>query len=606
MKKNILRYIVLMLAISGMAVSCDSYLDRGPEENYSVEECFKEIQYARAWVYNLYSGIPGMLDFHNNSNNCFVGGSDEMEITADYSMNQYFNTGSISPSTGLPYWQKAAIYSRKVKLFLDNIDSTRGLEEAEKKEWIGEAHFLRALYNFWALELYGPIPVYDKLYSPSQEFDEIERGTLDDCLNFILGDIEEAVKLLPATRIPTYYGRATSVAALALKSRVLLYAASPLFNGNPDYAAMVNAKGEQLIPSKYDASKWQTAADAAKACINAAENEGHGIYYSLDEDPYTSYRELFLKNWNKEILYAVNVGMASMFEQCCDPLSVNGYALYAPSQQMVDAYRMANGKDPFITDENGEVTYSNTGAPLVNAESGYEENGFTAVAGPYNAAGVSNMYVNREPRFYASINFAGQTWKNRTLQLWNTGVDGYTGSGAGSYYTRTGYIIKKLADDKASPQGWNAPAVNQRIWPMFRLAEIYLNYAEALNEAKGPSEPDVLRYLNEVRKRGGIPELTGSYTKEEMRKLIHQERKVELAFESHRFFDTRRWKTAAKTETVPLYGMNIKSGSSVSDPTYYQRTAWERRVFNSPANYLFPIPQSDIDKCKSLKQNIGY
>jgi hypothetical protein len=605
MKKNILKYIVLVLAVSGTAVSCDKYLDRGPEENYSVEEAFKEIQYARGWLYNLYYGIPGMFDYHQNTNNNFVGGCDEMEITADYTLNQTFNIGAVSSASSLPYWQKAARYSRKIQLFFDNIDSTP-MDNSERQEWIGEAHFLRALYNFWALEVHGPIPVYNKLFSPSQEFDDVERGTLDECVKFIVDDLDEAISLLPDTRIPTYYGRATSVAALALKSRVLLYVASPLFNGNADYASMLNSKGEPLIPTQYDASKWQKAADAAKACIDAAAAAGHELYYALSGDPYDSYRELFLKNWNKEILYARNVGGNSMFEQCCDPLSVNGYALYAPSQQMVDSYRMANGKDPFRTNDNGDVTYSNTGSPLVDADSGYEESGFTAAAGPYWPAGISNMFVNREPRFYASINFAGQTWKGRTLQLWNSGHDGFTGSGAGSYFTRTGYILKKLADETASPSGWTTPQVNQRSWPLFRLAEIYLNYAEALNEAKGPSEPDVLKYLNEVRKRGGIPALTGSFTKEEMRKLIHQERHVELAFESHRFFDTRRWKTAALTENVPLYGLNIKAGTSVSDPAFYKRTVWEKRVFNAPANYLFPIPQSDIDKCKSLKQNIGY
>ena len=603
MKKRILHTIVLVVSCGVLVSSCDKYLDMGPVENLSVEEAFRETTYARNWLYNLYSGLENGFDWHEGASNAnyFVGGCDEMEITADYSRNQIFNEGSVNPGTGFGYWAKAARYSRKEYLFLENIGSTP-LEDSEREEWIGEAKFLRALYNFWALRIHGPIPVYDHLFSPSQDFDEVERNTFEECVEFIVKDCDDAAASLPATRIDSYLGRATSVAALALKSRVLLYAASPLYNGNPDYATMRNRAGEPLIPTTKSQEKWQRAADAAKACITACGSD-YTLHYSADRDPYTSYREVFTKNWNEEVLFAINAGSQRLFERSSDPIGVGGYSLYSPTQQMVDAYRMSNGADPFQTDENGEVTYSNTGSPMVNATSGYSESGFAATEGAYWPAGVSNMYVNREPRFYASVNFPGQTWKNRILQLWASGVDGYGHEG---YFSRTGYLQKKWADENVSPQGWTNEVLTLRSWIYFRLAEVYLNYAEALNEAKNTVDPEVLTYLNRVRERGGLPALTGSYSQAEMRKLIHQERRVELAFEAHRFFDTRRWKTAAATQNVPCYSLSIRAGSSLSDPSFYQRTTWEDRLFIAPAHYLLPIPQSEIDKCKSLVQNIGY
>ncbi|MCQ2118876.1 MAG: RagB/SusD family nutrient uptake outer membrane protein [Bacteroidales bacterium] len=595
--------IILTLSASLILTSCEKFLDKGPEENLSVEEVFQERNYVERWLYNLYSGLPMEMDFHNvyNTLNPYAGAADELEITPGYAASQSFNRGGVSPSYSHSSWADASTFSRKCNLFLENIHRTP-MEESERREWTAEAHFMRAFYNFMALRVYGPIPIYDEILSPGSDFTAIERARFDDCVSFLLEDLNIAIKDLPARRSSAYTGRATSVSAAALKSRLLLYAASPLFNGNSDYSQMKDKNGESLIPVGYDASKWKLAAQAAKECIDLCNANGYELHYSDDRDPVTSYTEIFTKNWNEEVLFAMNVGTAQVWEMCMDPVSLLGAGIYCPTQQMVDSYRMDNGSDPFATDSDGDVIYSDDGKPAVIAESGYVESGFAAAPGAGWPAGVSNMYVNREPRFYASVNFCGQVWKGTSLELWYSGKDGM--KIGGTYYTATGYIQKKMADPESNPSG-SSPVLNRRCWIYFRLAEQFLNYAEALNESD-PGNPDILKYLNEIRVRGGIPALQGSFSQEQMRKLIHQERHIEMAFETHRFFDVRRWKTAAKTDNATIYGIDVHSGSYLQDPAFYKRTVVEKRTFNSPAMYLLPISKGEIEKIPAMVQNYGY
>ena len=583
--------------------SCEKFLDKGPEETLSVEEVFTQRNYVERWLYNLYSNLPMEMDFHNvlNYTNPFSGASDELEITPGYALSQYFNRGAVSSTWSHPAWETASILSRKCNLFFENISRTP-LSDEDYRMWTGEVHFLRAMYNFWALRIYGAIPIYDKLLTPGSDFSTIERAPFEDCVNFILDDLDEAIKLLPARRASAYYGRATSVAAAALKARMLLYAASPLYNGNPDYAMMKNAAGVPLIPSTYDPNKWKVAAQAAKECIDLCDANDYRLHYSENRDPMLSYMEVFFKNWTEEVIYAMNVGIGQAWEMCMDPISLLGAGIYCPTQQMVDSYRMANGEDPFRTDEDGDVIYSDNGAPTVRPESGYVESGFTQTAGEYWPERVYNMFTNREPRFYAQVNFCGQEWKKTTLELWYSGKDGM--KAGKTYYTATGYIQKKMADPDSRPTG-TSPVLNRRTWIYFRVAEIFLNYAEALNECE-PGNPDILKYLNAVRKRGGIPELSGPYTQDQMRKLIRQERHIELSFETHRFFDVRRWKIADKTDNATIYGLNIHGGTFLQDPVFYKRTVVEKRKFNNPAMYLFPINKGEIEKIPAMVQNIGY
>ena len=263
---------------------------------------------------------------------------------------------------------------------------------------------------------------------------------------------------------------------------------------------------------------------------------------------------------------------------------------------MVDAYQMEDGSTPIIGYTNNGLT------PIINSESGYREDGYVenSKEGRW-PQGVRNMFVNREPRFYASINFPGQVWKNHAIQVWFDGIDGR--KNAGSDYCKTGYLMKKAMNER---NRWNPWQVEQNTWIISRLGEIYLNYAEALNEFSGPST-EVYKYVNLIRNRSGLPNLEEGLSKEEMREKIWHERRIELAFETHRFFDVRRWKIAEVTDDKPVHSLNIFAGSHLQDNAFYQRIVVEQRVFDSPKHYFFPIEQNEIDKNdQNLVQNPGW
>jgi hypothetical protein len=560
-------------------ISCSDYLDKTPDEDLTLEDVFQQRQYVERFLSATYAhiSIEAWFSTFENGNwgrNPFVGASDEMEITAASAFCQSMNSGSWSPDNvgSAMLWSTIWEGVRKTNLFLENIHLTP-MDESDKEIWIGEVKFLRAFYNFLGLRVHGPIPIIDRSYNADEDYSTIVRRPYDDCVNFVVKDCDDAAALLPPARNSQELGRPTSVAALALKARILLYQASPLFNGNPDYSNYVNAEGQKLFPD-FDGNKWQLAADAARNCIDECDKNGYSLYYSVDMDPETSYRDLFLVRWNKEVLFARNIpfAYANNIESNMSPNGMGGISDYAPTQEMVDSYGMYGTNElPFHCDENGDPVYVSDN-PSVNPASGYNDD-------------LNMKWVGREPRFYASINYSGAQWRGRQLQFYSGGLDGKKTTGG---YSKTGYLMRKMS----SP---DVDLVQQRFqlkgWTFFRVGEQYLNYAEALNEAGGDTpHPDVFKYVNMIRQRAGMPDFPGTLTKSEMRTRIRHERKIELAFETHRYFDCHRWKIAQYTDNRDIHGLNIDAG----DNSFYTRRVVEKRVFTSPRHYLFPIPQDDM------------
>ena len=595
------KYIFILIAGLMTLMSCsESYLDKTPDEDLNLDLLFQERNYAEAFLSNTYSYVPSEITMAWHSwmgreynLNPFVGAADEMEMSWTSPYNQFMNSGAWSPSdAGTPtpafwWWYYEGI--RKTNLFLENIDKTP-MSASDKDIWIGEAYFLRAFYHFMLFRVYGPIPVIDRSIKGGDNYKDIVRDPVEKVVQFIVDDCERAYSLLNIKVSSDKYGRATSAAALALKARTLLYAASPLYNGNEDYADFKNANGNNLIPVTYNKQKWTIAADAAKDCIDQAEAAGYKLYYSEDKDPVHSYTNLFLARFNSEVLFARNCGESNFFEQLCTSSGQGGWSGLNPTQNLVDAYEMqSNGERPILGYDG--VT------PKINSNSGYEEKGFTSEAHPkgYYPAGTRKMYVNRDPRFYASINFNGQNWRGRRLEFFSTGLD----KGSGPDYPSTGYLMRKYSDENVDiPQGkWTL-----RTWIFFRLGELYLNYAEALNEAEGPVD-NVYKYVNDIRKRAGMPELPENLTQIEMRERIRHERQIELAFETHRYFDCHRWKIAEKTDNGPIYGLSHDLGTYLQDEDFYTRSLIETRVFEAPKHYLWPIQQYEIDRVPWLVQN---
>ncbi len=606
--KKILYIFSATAVILACASSCEKFLDMSPDENLTIDDVFSNRLQTRAFLANTYSYLPFHADMAWDNN--FTGACDEMEIAFGGHVTHAMSSGAWAPIDDFAahIWNTMYEAIRKANMVIENVDRCSEATADEIRWMKGEAYFLRAFYHFMIFRAYGPIPIIDHVLDINEDIASITRAPADNVAKFISDDCDMAAEYLidKDSWASEDQARATRIAALALKSRVLLYIASPLYNGNPDFAELKDlVTGENLISQTYDPEKWKAAADAAKECIDAAEAAGHGLYdKDLPADPVKNYQNIFNDNWNKEVLWGRNNGATDHWLNCSDPTSFGCYSIFDPTQEMVDAYEMEDGSTPITGYTNNGLT------PIINPASGYVEAGFStdSKAGRWEV-GVSNMYTHREPRFYASINFAGGIWKTSRAsnwtaphvnEFWFTGIDGK--NNAGSDYCKTGYLMKKFHYPTHIPWQYTP----NQVWVYIRLGEIYLNYAEALNEYSGPSTT-VYDYVNAIRTRAGLPGLDAGLDKDKMRERIHHERRIELAFEVHRWFDVRRWKTV-DGEGGPIHSMNIWEGTSQQDPAFYKRIFVENRVFESPKHYFFPIPQSEVDKNNKhlLLQNTGW
>lgn len=586
------------------------FLDMAPDETNTIEDVFKNRVYTQKFLADIYSNLPLQLSMEDD--NHYTGACDEMEIAWGGDFTHTMTDGGLNPTNAgrVNAWSSSYIAIRKCNIFLENIDHAKGSPD-ELRHWKGEAYFLRAFFHFIAFRAYGPVPILDRKLNPEDDIMSYVRRPADEVVKFICDDCDRAMEQLSDVNTvqSAEYSRPSRISCLALKSRALLYLASPLYNGNSLYAEMKDIKtGEPLINQTYDPTKWKKAADAALECIREAEDNGYALYNKYPEDPVKNYQMIFCDNWNCEVLYGknyTNPGVIQHWLNCCDVTSFGAFSIYDPTQEMVDAYEMEDGSTPITGYTNNGMT------PIINPKSGYDETTFATdeMEGRWYP-GICNMYTHREPRFYASINFAGELWKTTKQsnwtephynEFWFNGMDGK--GHAGSDYCKTGYLMKKLH----YPDYVHDTYIPKMTVTYFRLGEIYLNYAEALNEAEGPVS-DVYKYVDAIRNRAALPGLEKGLSQDQMREKIRHERRIELAFETHRFFDTRRWLIGPETQGVPIHSMNIMEGNSLTDPAFYKRTFVENRVFVSPRNYLLPIEQSEIDKYEdhSLVQNLGW
>ncbi|GGC32729.1 hypothetical protein GCM10011386_26070 [Parapedobacter defluvii] len=604
------------LAIAVFIVSCDSdFLDKQPDDMLTLDQVFKTRRYTEQYLANVYSYIP---DEANGDRVNLTPASDEAKFSEQGVPGFQINIGNWGPTSSVPYgcWNSMYRGIRSASVFINRVDECEEITPDLRTRYKSEARFLRAYFYFLLLRQYGPLVLLPEVIPVDAEPAEImlPRSTYDDCVRYIANELDEALQGLP-DRVTdlNQLGRPDQLTALALKSRLLLYAASDMFNGNTEYAAFKNGDGTQLINQAYDVNKWQLAAEAAKAVIDRMP-DGLLIKYDSEGelDPVNSYRDIYLDKWNKEVIWAYSAGKegweAQTWEYNGMLVQVNGYANYGVTQQQVDAFFMENGHRPILG-------YQADGEPIINPESGYIESGVHRDATEYTPAGVWNMYVGRDPRFYATVTFNGSEWlwhgtdgkSNYYAEFFATGKDGIQGGARGQNPTWTGYVIRKYSGPNSNRV--NFTYLSSPSWILFRLGEMYLNYVEALNEY-APGHPDILKYLNLIRYRAGIPgygegTLAIPGSQEEMRALIRAERRVELVFESHRVFDTRRWKIAPETDGGAIYGMDRNAGTSLADPTFYKRTVVENRVFEFK-HYLWPIEQDELDRNRLLVQNPGW
>lgn len=466
--------------------------------------------------------------------------------------------GQLSPSNyGFmsTVWGRSFRNIREVNIALTNIDvATSPFDAQTKQRLVAELHFIRAFRYFELLRGFGKTPIIgDVVYDLNSDYAPLyDRKDIPVVVSYIEKELDMAIAGLPATN----GARATNGAAMALKSRLLLYAASPLFTNDVD-----------------DVQKWQKAANTAKAVMDLNR---YSLVTNLDANPTENYRKLFVKQTatSEDIFMRFYVstsssgGRAIPVERMNGPNGSGGWGGNCPTQNFVDDYEMDNG------------------LPI------------TAPASGYNA---QDPYLNRDPRFYASVVYNGKVFRDRAYESFLPGGKDSPEGNEPWNTSKTGYLMRKFMREDITLDSWNDMGTSP--WRYFRYAEILLNYAEAQNEAVGP-DVSVYAAINKVRNRAGMPSLVG-LSKSQMRDRIRNERRVELAFEEHRYFDVRRWKIAMQTENQEARGISITKNSN-GTYTYGPRIALTGKMFLEQ-HYWFPIPLEDITASNNvLIQNPKY
>lgn len=617
-----LKYL-LIIVLTFSILSCQDYLEHNFNDQMTLEEVFSKRPTTERFLAGLYGHIPNEIHAYDQS---FVPCADDAYFSWEKMDYELINNGSYNQSTEgvrgewtpkFNPWSNYYIAINQATIFITHVDECSELSTDERAIMKAEARFLRAYFYFNLFKQYGPISLwYDKTPNLAIKAETVDRNTVDECVNFIASEMYEASKLLPKTiQDPTtWMGRMTKGVALGMRSRLLLFAARPLFNGGGYGQGLVNIYGNQLFPQNESPDKWTTAAEAAKMVIDLNAYQLH--FNKTETDPVkkamNSYREVFTVKWNEELIMARYYANAEVWNQRVVPPRIFGVGLggYTPTLKLVDAYpMMSSGRYPI-------TGYKTDGTPLVDTRAGYEESGFTEgwLHPGHTDKGIKvhNSMKGRDGRFYASIFFNGMYWihpdgtkpEYKPVTFFTGGTSSYAHSSGD--YVKTGFIFTKFTDPNVDTRKntWGSMT-----WSYLRLAEIYLNYAEACNEKPERDAKEALFYLNKIRERAGLNKLEIAYPevltdKNELRKWIRQERLVELAFEGLRYYDLRTWMTAKDEVNGPRYGLNLLAGN-YEDSWERTSTICQPIVFEYK-HHLFPIAQKQLNEMKNYTQNEGW
>ena len=567
--KKILGLILLITLVS----SCKKKaLDITPVDLVNGIALWSDESLIKAYHNELYNAIPHGFYIHMYSKYTDEAYNAAPCCGADVFKLNSFTPDNIAGAGGgdfwggyMYYWNYGYQYVRKINIFLDKMAAPDALQFSTRARLIAEAKFIRAFVYFNLIERYGGVPIVTKIYQLGDK-EVFKRNTFDECVSYIQTSINEALPDLPANYASnsSNYGRATKDAAYALMSRVLLYAASPLFNPTHDNA------------------KWQKAADAAAVFVDNADR-GYALY--------PDYGKLFNQPSGasqNEFIFARNFTTTNGHQAPMHNLG-RRYGAYGgwwasngPAQNLVDDYDMVNGEPAFTWSGNTQT---------VNAASNYDP---------------AHPYWNRDPRFNATIIHDSTIYHGDLFEMWIDANDatkfGYDSYKQSSDNPRGGYILKKFMPDDG-PINWQTTYTIP--WPHFRLAEIYLNYAEAKFELG--DEATCRQYINKVRARASVnlPPIPASVTGEALRQRLYNERRIELAYESHRFFDIRRWKIANVVENRPIRGMDIIKNRTTGVSVYTPVILIQKNAYQDKMN-LLPVETNEVKRNDPSLQTTGW
>lgn len=631
--KNLIKYFTMGCFAAGtlLCTSCEDFLDRQEDENLTFDEIWLSRNYVRQYWLNCMSFLPNFDGSFIGDSDPYLGASDECTITYDRAY-RYINFGTWNAST-VPYYKMDSYYQgiRECNIFMQNVYNCTDPEvtKAQLDQWYWQARFARAYYYFLMMCDYGPVfLVGDELLDFTASTEELyrPRNTWEQCVDYVVSEMTECDKA-DAVQLQygeTEYGLATKGTCRAVISRLLLYSARDLFNGNTLYRDLRNPEtpdfpeqsGQNLFPQTYEANKWLKAADAAKAVMDL---DIYSLYRAGNDNPYEDYYGITNVTWNSELIWTNRYNNRYYWGINTVPAGVSGYGGVGPTQQQVDAYAMKTGIYPI-------TGYESDGTPIADPASGYNvaaelelstwnypSSGWSLI-GNYNVT-APNMYKDREPRFYVTVFFGGNYWLAGSSSY---GPISFASGGNGNQshdYPKSGYLVNRFYDHTLNSTQGNWGNIT---FPVFRLGEIYLNFIESVLECKNrgvalPSDYEdlAMEVWADLRDRAGLDPITDVYPNASTAQLIdlcRKERRVELAFERHRYFDTRTWMIAPETDGGPMYGMNTNAtagGSTNTPEEFWQRTVFETRVFNNN-HYLYPFSQRELDRNRLLVQNYGW
>lgn len=570
-------------SVTLLLLSCKKggFLDETVTTSLNEGTTFSDSVNAMAFLNNIYTGIGFATDPKRFGGGGFFAGleaaSDEAEGPNASSANGFiqFATGTVNANI-VPddVWRFSYANIRAVNQFLKHLPAIP-FNATLKAQTKAEARFLRAWYYTMLLQHYGGVPLIgDAIFNATDPI-PARRSSYRACVEYIIAEAEAAAQDLPVKQSGSQYGRVSRGACMALKARVLLFAASPLFNDGGQAKGMAGLDSIVAYPD-VEPDRWRQAAKAARDVIAL---NAFSLYYdstSIAGQKGYGFQRLFTQRFNDEYILARMMDINKYLESIWDAPSRGGAGGPFPYQEIVDAFPMANGKE--ITD-------------------------------PTSGFNPAYPYQNRDPRLGYSILhdsslrkvFAANQPAPLALYI-NTGVTPAVPASGDAVYrgTPTGYYIFKMVDPGIIN---NDLASSARVLPLMRFAEVLLNFAEATNEADGPT-PEVYQAVEALRRRAGLRpyELQAGLSKEKMRDIIRKERRIELAFEGHRFFDVRRWLIADETENKLMHGLEVnRNGAQVS----YKRFEVRKHNF-SKAMYLWPLPMAEIAKSPESQQNPHY
>ncbi|MCL3780924.1 RagB/SusD family nutrient uptake outer membrane protein [Prolixibacteraceae bacterium JC049] len=648
--RKIKTYKLKLISIIGFLFlmnSCD-YLevDHYFMDMLTQEEAFQDKTYTEQWLWNTYSYLSNQ-EMGTKGNTAFSFASDEA-LFSDWEggkLIEYYQAGEYSASRQLKEDRWGHLYRgiRQASIFMANVDKCPELSKNIREDYRAQARFLRAYFYWMLIKQYGPVPILpDAGLNISKSYAELEvpRNTYDECVEYITTELRQAARVLPMQRQGNWIGQPTKGAALAARAKVLLYAASPLYNGNSEYFNFTSKEGEALISQKYNEEKWAKAAVAAKEVMDLGLYELHTAEYDPEKttalaanvptasypagaggiDPLESYRQVFngevLASNNRELVFLrPNSTIVDLLKHVT-PKSLNGWNSHAVTLKQVDAYYLNDGKD--IGDPSAQHPYKAEGFTTSNNDV------------PLLASNVSLQYAWREPRFYASIAFPGSIWPNKSTSLqhlknkqifyYKGDIDGKSNADI-EHYVLTGIAFNKFISDMDSFN--EGGQTKHKVEPTIRYADVLLWYCEALNQLTGTHQIEsfdsqntitVSRDVNamqqafsRIRFRAGLPDLDASEyaDKNTFLNKLKRERQIEFFLEGARYFDLRRWKDAEVQENMKLMKYDVDVTNADQADFYNRVPLWINKKFEKRM-YLWPIPKSDLKMNSMLVQNPGW